>query len=113
MTWSPYKLQIICRFPPDLPLITPDILKVKLCTRQQELYYRICMDVQDVDAQPLRYGRRQYRGAAPAHRLGGKLCYAYLKPGEVLQVRRGTSKTQTRARQLNATLRQMWLGFRV
>jgi hypothetical protein len=70
------------------------------------------MKVQDVDAQPLRYGRCQYRGAVPSHRPGGKLCYAYLKPGEVLQVRRGTPKTQTRARQLNAMLRQMWFGFR-
>ena len=70
------------------------------------------MEVQDVDAQLLRYGRHQYRGAVPANRSGGKLCYAYLKPGEVLQVRRGTPKTQTRARQLNVMLRQMWFGFR-
>jgi hypothetical protein len=46
--------------PPDLPLITPDLLNVKNCTRQQELYHRICMEVHDVDAQPLRYGRHQY-----------------------------------------------------
>ena len=54
--------------PPDLPLITPDLLNVKKCTRQQELYHRICMEVQDVDAQPLRYGRLQYPGAVPVHR---------------------------------------------
>ena len=70
------------------------------------------MEVQDIDAQPLRYGRLQYPGAVSAHRPGGKICYAYLKPGEVLQVRRGTPKTQTRARQLNCMLRQMWFGFR-
>jgi hypothetical protein len=70
------------------------------------------MEVQDVDAQPLRYGRHQYRGAVPAHRPEGKLCYTYLKPGEVLRVTRGTPKTQSRARQLNCMLRQMWFGFR-
>jgi hypothetical protein len=65
--------------PPNLPLITPDLLDVKHCTRQQELYNRICMVVQDVDAQSLRYGRHQYQGAVPAHRPVGKLCYAYFK----------------------------------
>jgi hypothetical protein len=46
--------------PPNLPLITPDLLDVKHCTRQQELYNRICMEVQDADVHPLRYGRHQY-----------------------------------------------------
>jgi hypothetical protein len=36
--------------PPDLPLIVPDLFDIKHCTRQQELYNRICMKVRDVDA---------------------------------------------------------------
>jgi hypothetical protein len=70
------------------------------------------MEVQDVDAQSLRYGRHQYQGAVPAHRPIGKLCFAYFKPAEVLEVRRDTPKTLARARQLNSMLRQMWFGFR-
>ena len=51
-------------------------------TRQLELYNRVCMEIQDVDAQPLRYGRHQYPGAVRADRPGNRICYAYLKPGE-------------------------------
>jgi hypothetical protein len=46
--------------PPDLPLITPDLLNVKHCTRPPELYNRTYIEVQNVDAQPLCYGRHQY-----------------------------------------------------
>jgi uncharacterized protein YodC (DUF2158 family) len=70
------------------------------------------MMIQDVDAQPLRYGRRQYRGAVQANRQGGKICFSYLKPGETLNIRRGTPKTITRERQLNGMLRHMWFDFR-
>ena len=45
--------------PPDDPPIVPDLSNVKSCTKQLELYNRVCMEIQDVDAQPLRYGRRQ------------------------------------------------------
>jgi hypothetical protein len=70
------------------------------------------MKVQDVDAQPLRYGRHQYRGAVQANRYGDITYFAYFKPVETLNVRRGTPKTITRERQLNPMLRQMWFGFR-
>ena len=43
--------------PPDAPPIVPDLLDIKNCTRQLELYNQVCMEIQDVDAQPLRYGR--------------------------------------------------------
>ena len=32
------------------------------CTRKLELYYRIAMEVQDVDAQPLYYGNKPRSG---------------------------------------------------
>jgi hypothetical protein len=70
------------------------------------------MEVQDVDAQPLHYGRHQYHGAVRANRHGSRIYFAYLKPGETLTVRRGTPKTITRERELNSMLRQMWFGFR-
>ena len=70
------------------------------------------MEIQGMDAQPLRYGRHQYRGAVRADRPGNKICYAYLKPGEALSVQRGAHKTVTRERQLNSMLRQMWFGYR-
>jgi hypothetical protein len=43
---------------------------------------------------------------------GCKICCAYLKPREMLTVRRGTPKTVTRERELNSVLRQIWFGFR-
>ena len=54
--------------PPDLPLIVSDLLDIKHCTRQLELYSRVCMGVQDVNAQHLRFCRHQYRGAVRANR---------------------------------------------
>ena len=36
--------------PPDEPPIAPDLLNTKNCTRQLELYNRVCMEIQDVDA---------------------------------------------------------------
>jgi hypothetical protein len=98
--------------PPDDPPIAPDLLNIKNCTRQLELYNRVCMEIQDVDAQPLRYGRHQYPGAVRADRPGNRICYAYLKPGEQLRVRRGTPKSVLRERQINSMLRRMWFGYR-
>jgi hypothetical protein len=98
--------------PPDAPPIAPDLLDIKNCTRQLELYNRVCMEIQDVDAQPLRYGRHKYSGAVRADRPGNRICYSYLKPGERLRVPRGTPKSVTRERQLNSLLRRMWFGYR-
>ena len=67
--------------PSDDPPISPDLLNINNCTRQLELYNRVCMEIQDVDAQPLRYGRHQYPGAVRDDRPGNRICYAYLKPG--------------------------------
>ena len=40
----------------DTGYISPDPDDVRECTRQLELYCRVAMKVQDVDAQPLYYG---------------------------------------------------------
>ena len=37
----------------DMGYISPDPDDVRGCTRQLELYYRVAMEVQDVDAQPI------------------------------------------------------------
>ena len=97
--------------PPDDPPIVPDPLNLKTCTKQLELYNRVCMEIQDIDAQPLRYGRRQYPGAVQVDRPGTQSCFAYLRLGEQLQERRGTPKTVLRERQLNSMLRRMWFGY--
>ena len=46
----------------DLGYIASDPDDVRGCTRQLELYYRIAMEVQDVDAQPLYYGNKPRPG---------------------------------------------------
>ena len=40
----------------DLGYIATDPDDIRGCTRKLELYYRVAMEVQDVDAQPLYYG---------------------------------------------------------
>ena len=90
----------------------PDLINIKTCAKQLELYNRVCMEIQDIDAQPLRYGRRQYPGAIRVDRPGNQSCYAYLRPGEQLRERRGTPKSVLRERQLNSMLRRMWFGYR-
>ena len=70
--------------PSGLLLIVPDHF-----TRQQKLFHRVCMEVQDGDEQPLRYG---IPGAVRANAPGRENCFSYLKSDETLRVRRGTPK---------------------
>ena len=109
MTWRPYKLQTTCCSPPDLPLIVSDLSDIKHCTRQQELYHRICMEIQDVDAPPLRYGTREYHGAVRADRHGGRICYAYLKHGETLTKRHSQSRHWRARTKLYVTSNVVWI----
>ena len=95
--------------PSGLLLIVPDHF-----TRQQKLFHRVCMEVQDGDEQPLRYG---IPGAVRANAPGRENCFSYLKSDETLRVRRDTPKL-VRSRQLNSMLRQMrqksllcWFGL--
>jgi hypothetical protein len=46
----------------DTAYVSPDPANVKECTRQLELYSRVAMEIQDVDAQPLCYGNKPHPG---------------------------------------------------
>ena len=46
----------------DIGYISPDPDDIRGCTRQLELYYRVAMEVQDVDAQPLYYDNKSSPG---------------------------------------------------
>ena len=81
------------------------------CTRKLELYYRIAMEVQDVDAQPLYYGNKPRPGGVEIMTTQFSRCHVYLKPGERLRVRRGERKTANRRGALEAMLRQIWRGY--
>jgi hypothetical protein len=69
-------------------------------------------EIENVDAQPLRYGHKQYMGAVRAYVLNDDQCISYLKRGEILRIRRGAPKSETRERQLKSMLRQTWFDFR-
>ena len=96
----------------DLGYITHDPDDVRGCTRQLELYYRVAMEVQDVDVQPLYYGNKPRPGGVEATSTQWSRCHVYLKRGERLRVRRGERKTANRVRALEAMLRQIWRGYR-
>jgi hypothetical protein len=68
----------------DTGYISPDPADVRECTRQLELYSRVAMEVQDVDAQPLYYGNNTPPGGVRAFNTRWSKCYVYLKRGETL-----------------------------
>ena len=70
------------------------------------------MEVQDMDEQPLYYGNNPRPGGVRALKQRWSKCYACLKQGETLRVRRGERKTAHRVRALESMLRQMWRGYR-
>ena len=96
----------------DLGYIGHDPNDVRGCTRKLELYYRIAMEVQDVDAQPLYYGNKPRHGGVEVMTTQWSRCHVYLKPGDRLRVRRGERKTANRRGVLEAMLRQIWRGYR-
>jgi hypothetical protein len=96
----------------DIGCISPDPADVRECTRQLELYYRVAMEVQDVDAQPLCCGNKPYPGGVRAYSRKWCRCYVYLKQGETLRVRRGEKKSAHRVRVLELMLGQMCRGYR-
>jgi hypothetical protein len=91
----------------DTGYISPDPVDVRECTRQLELYSRVAMEVQDVDAQPLYYGNNPHPGGVRAFNTRWSKCYLYLKRGETLCVRRGERKSAHRVRVLESMLGQM------
>jgi hypothetical protein len=62
--------------------IPPDQADVRLFTRQLELYSRVAMEVQDVEAQLLYYGNKPYSGGVRAYNTRWSKYYVYLKRGE-------------------------------
>ena len=89
----------------DMGYISPDPDDIRGCTRQLELYYRVAMEVQDVDAQPLYHGNKPRPGGVQVTSTNWSRCYVYLKRGERLRVRRGERKTANRVRVFEAMLR--------
>ena len=65
----------------DTRYISPDPANVRECTRQLELYSRVAMEIQDVDAQPLYYGNKPRPGGVRALKPRWSNCYVYLKRG--------------------------------
>ena len=59
----------------DTGYISPDPENVRECTRQLELYSRVAMEVQDVDAQPLYYGNNHRPGGVRALKPRWSKCY--------------------------------------
>ena len=94
----------------DLGYNSPDPDNVRGCTRQLKLYYRVAMEVQDVDAQPLYYGNKPRPGGVEVTSTQWSRCHVYLKRGERLRVRRGERKTANRVRVLEAMLRQIYMS---
>jgi hypothetical protein len=80
----------------DTAYVSPDPANVKECTRQLELYSRVAMEIQDVDAQPLYYGNKPHPGGVRSLKARWSKCHVYLKRGETLRVRRGERKTTHR-----------------
>ena len=71
----------------NLGYIATDPDDVRGCTQKLELYCRIAMEVQDVDAQPLYYGNKPRPGGVEVTSTQWSRCHVYLKLVERLRVR--------------------------
>ena len=61
----------------DIGYISSDPDDVRCCTRQLKLYYRVAMEVQDVDAQPLYYGNKPRPGGVEVTSTQWSRCHVY------------------------------------